>query len=144
MTASTLPELSRSELDVMKVLWQQGRSNVREVHEELSRRYDWAYSTTKTTMDRMVRKGLLERQEFHGVFLYRPLISRPLGLARLVQEFADRVLELNAAAVVPLFAEGGNLTTQELAELEQLLEAHEAQAPDAGQGGDDADPEHLR
>ena len=117
-----LPELSRSGLDIMKILWQDGRSSAREVHDQLSAAYGWAYSTTKTIMDRMVKKGRLSRENFHGVFLYNPLISKPAGLAKLVRNFADNVLELDYGSVVSLFARSKALTTKEIEELQRLLD----------------------
>ncbi len=116
------PELSRSELDIMKILWKDGRSSAREVHDQLSAAYGWAYSTTKTIMDRMVKKGRLSRENFHGVFLYNPLISKPAGLAKLVRNFADNVLELDYGSVVSLFARSKALTAKEIDELQKILE----------------------
>jgi len=116
------PELSRSELDIMKILWKDGRSSAREVHDQLSAAYGWAYSTTKTIMDRMVKKGRLSRENFHGVFLYNPLISKPAGLAKLVRNFADNVLELDYGSVVSLFARSKALTAKEIEELQKILE----------------------
>ncbi|MCP4399182.1 MAG: BlaI/MecI/CopY family transcriptional regulator [bacterium] len=37
---------------------------------------------TKTMMDRMVNKGLLRRDRFHEMYIYKPLITRPAGLAK--------------------------------------------------------------
>jgi BlaI family transcriptional regulator, penicillinase repressor len=117
-----LPELSRSELDLMRILWKERRLSAREVHERLGATYDWAYSTTRTMLERMVGKGYLERASFHGVILYRPLISRPLGLAQLVRDFAERVLEGDNGSVVALFAQSSSLTESEVAELAGILE----------------------
>lgn len=119
-----LPDLSRTELDILKVLWSTGKLTVREVQDQLHETYDWAYTTTKTIMDRMVKKDLLQRENFHGIFLYRAKISRPAGLARLVQFFADRVLELDYGSVVSLFARIKVLSPNEIKELENLLEQH--------------------
>ena len=83
--------------------------------------YSWAYSTTKTTMDRMAKKGLIKREQFRGVFLYSPLISRPKGFARLIQFISDRVLELDHATIVSLFARSKALTRDEIVELSQIL-----------------------
>lgn len=116
-----LPELSRSELDIMKILWQQGRGSAREVHDSLGSQYEWAYSTTKTVMDRMVKKGHLTRENFHGVFLYNPLISKPAGLANFVRNFADNILELDYGSVMSLFARSQALTPNEIEELSNLL-----------------------
>jgi len=120
-TKSRPPELSRAEFDILRVMWKRGRQTVREVHEQLRASQGWAYTTTKTMMDRMVAKNLLERGEFHGIFLYRPLITRPAGLARWVHFFADRVLETDTAAVVSLFAASKAITADEVDELERHL-----------------------
>lgn len=118
----SLPELSRAEYDILRILWKSERLSVREVHDQLTETYDWAYSTTKTMMDRMVRKGLMARGSFHGVFLYRPLITRPAGMARWIQFFADRVLELDYGAVVSMFGRSNALTQREMKELAKLLD----------------------
>ncbi len=112
----------------MKALWAGGPSSVREVHERVSSEREWAYSTTKTIMDRMITKSFLTRGDFHGVFLYRPRITKPEGLARLVRNFAERVLEVDPAPVVALFARSEALTPAEMEELSRLL-ADEEVAP---------------
>ena len=116
-----LPDLSKAEYDILRILWKSDRLSVREVHEKIQPATQWAYTTTKTMMDRMAQKGLLEREQFHGIFLYKPLISRPVGLAKLVQFFADRVLETDALQVVNMFAQSKALPPEELAELEKIL-----------------------
>ena len=117
----TIPDLTKAEFDILRVLWKSGRLNVREVHGQLIQHYNWAYSTTKTMMDRMVTKGLLRRGIFHGIYLYNPLITRPAGLARFIQFFADRVLEIDASSVVAMFARSKAITPEEIQELERLL-----------------------
>lgn len=116
-----LPDLTKTEFDILRILWKSGRLNVREVHDQMVENYSWAYSTTKTMMDRMVKKDLLKREQFHGVFLYTPLISRPKGFARLISFFSDRVLELDHGAVVSLFSRSNALTPEEIDELSKLL-----------------------
>ena len=49
------------------------------------------------------------------------MITRPAGLARFVQFFADRVLEMDSSAVVSLFAKTNAITPEEMKELEALL-----------------------
>ena len=122
---NSLPELSKAEYDILRVLWKKGQQTVREVHDQLQSVHGWAYTTTKTMMDRMVTKGLLNRETFHGIYLYKPLITRPVGLARLVQFFADRVLEMDASSVVAMFAQSKAITPDEMQELERLLKAQQ-------------------
>lgn len=120
-----IPDLSRAEFDILRVLWKNEKLSIREVHDALEKTYNWAYSTTKTMMDRMVKKQLLAREEFHHVFLYRPLISRPQGLTKWVEFVADRVLEMDQGAVVSLFARNKVLSPEEIEELTQLLKWNE-------------------
>ena len=116
-----LPQLAPAELDLMKVLWANGSLSAREVHERLSQRTGWAYSTTRTVIERLVRKGLLRKQDSHGLHVYAPAVSRPTGLAQLVRDFAEQVLELRDVPVAALFSESDALTPDELAELRTLL-----------------------
>jgi predicted transcriptional regulator len=118
---ATLPDLTKAEFDILRIIWKNGKQSVREVHDQITANQNWVYSTTKTMMDRMVRKQLLTREKFHGVFVYRPLISRPKGFTRLIQFFADRVLELDYGEVVALFSKSKALDPEEIEELEKLL-----------------------
>lgn len=118
---TTLPDLSDSELDVMRALWKGSRLSAREVHDRVSPARGWAYSTTRTVLERMVEKGLVNKTSFHGIYLYRPCLSRAAGLARAVRDFADRVAEIGAAPVVSLLAGGESWSDEEVAELERLL-----------------------
>ena len=122
---SKLPEISKSELDILKILWEKSPLSIREVHEKIASQMNWAYSTTKTMMDRMVKKGYLQRDNFHGVFIYRPLLSKPAGLARFVNFFARKILETDVAQVVNMFTGGQSLSEDEVKELELLLEQME-------------------
>jgi len=120
-SSKSLIDLSKGEYDILRILWKSGRLSVRELHDQLEATYGWAYTTTKTMMDRMAAKHLLERENFHGVFLYTPNITRPAGLARMVQFFADRVLEMDVGSVVALFARSKALSPEEIDELNALL-----------------------
>ncbi len=50
-----------SELEILKILWDNGPSSVRVVHDALSEHRDVFYTTTLKTMQVMATKGLLSR-----------------------------------------------------------------------------------
>ncbi len=120
------PELSKSELEVLKVFWEAGPLSAREAHELLTGRLKWAYTTTRTMLDRMVKKRLLGRRDAHGILVYRARAKKVATLASLVREFTERVLELDTVPVAALFAGNKVLTEEELRELEALLGDEEA------------------
>ncbi|MEM8930756.1 MAG: BlaI/MecI/CopY family transcriptional regulator [Acidobacteriota bacterium] len=121
-------ELSRAELGLLKSFWRAGRLSAREVHDSFGVEMGWAYTTTRTMLDRMVKKGLLEREAFHGLFLYAAAVGKVSTVARLVREFTERVLELDRVPVATLFADSEMLDADELAELERLL-ADDGESP---------------
>ena len=62
------------ELSVMKVVWQIGSCSVRDVVQLLDR--NLAYTTVMTTMDRLFKKGLLDRSKCDRAFLYSARVSK--------------------------------------------------------------------
>jgi predicted transcriptional regulator len=61
------------EIQVMEVLWTTSALSVRDVVEKLDRKL--AYTTIMTTLDRLFKKGLLDRQKVERAFLYTPRLS---------------------------------------------------------------------
>jgi predicted transcriptional regulator len=66
--------LGSLEFELMEVLWSHGESSVRDVVPRLSR--PLAYTTVMTTLDRLFKKGLLDRHKSDRAFFYLPTFSR--------------------------------------------------------------------
>lgn len=62
------------EVEVMEVVWRVGTGNVREVSGLMQRKL--AYTTVMTTLDRLFKKGLLDRQMSDRAFIYTPKLTR--------------------------------------------------------------------
>lgn len=118
---NTSQEITESEFPIMKILWENDELSIREVHDLLSQHKEWAYSTTKTTMDRMVKKGLLKRENKHNVFLYSANISKAQGMLKWVHFIADGFFASSPQDVVAMFTASGTLTQAEADELHSLL-----------------------
>lgn len=71
LAAATLGPL---EMELMQILWSHGESNVREVVCRLDRAL--AYTTVMTTLDRLYKKGLLDRCMPDRAFVYSARFSR--------------------------------------------------------------------
>jgi predicted transcriptional regulator len=61
------------EVQVMEVMWAADEASVRDVVEKLDRKL--AYTTVMTTLDRLFKKGFLDRQKSERAFLYTPRVS---------------------------------------------------------------------
>ena len=66
--------LGHLEIQAMEILWARGEGNVHDVLEQLGAAR--AYTTVMTTLDRLFKKGLLNRRKADRAFIYSPSLSR--------------------------------------------------------------------
>ena len=68
-------ELTQAEWEIMKVVWEKEPCAAGTVQETMAKKRDRAYSTVKTTMDRMTEKGFLQIEKIRNLQLFRSCIS---------------------------------------------------------------------
>ena len=90
----TIYELPPLELECMKVLWERHEASVRQIREQLAAdARPLAYTTVETIMDRLTRKGVVERRKVGKAHRYTPVYqkaeARAQAVAALVQHFFD-------------------------------------------------------
>ncbi len=87
MGRSSLPKLSKLELQIMEVLWGRGNCSIREVQQGFPEKGRPTYGTVQTTMYRMEEKKTVRRVGKVGNFhIFEPLVSRDVAQLRLVDE----------------------------------------------------------
>src|SRR5271169_5495 len=84
-------DLAPLELDCMNMLWPMGEGTVREIRDALASRRPRAYTTIMTIMDRLARKGVVERRKVGRAYIYRPNLSaedaRAHALGQVIENF---------------------------------------------------------
>lgn len=108
---------------VLEALWRSASpASVRELHRSFP---DLAYTTLMTTLDRLHKKGVLQRARQGRAFLYAPRFSREALLARLAEEAIGALLGDSgpgARPVLSCFVEAvGRHDGELLDELERLV-----------------------
>ena len=116
---------SDTELEVLKVFWRDGAASAREVQDALPSGLDWTASTTRTVLERMRAKGLLERRSVHGLAVYEAAQGKADVLGGVLRRVMRQVLEVEGPLPASAFAGSQILSAAELAELEALLNADE-------------------
>ena len=75
----------------MNTLWPVGQATVREIRDLLAPRRPRAYTTIMTIMDRLARKGIVERRKVGRAYIYRPNLSaeeaRAPALGQVVENY---------------------------------------------------------
>jgi predicted transcriptional regulator len=111
-----------AELAILRVLWSRGPSTVREVAEVMGR--EGAYTTVLKLMQIMTDKGLVKRDDSSRTHVYKATSSEDQTQKQLVADLLDKVFAGSAAKLVLQALDAGKASTEELAEIRQLLDAH--------------------
>ena len=103
---------------VMAALWRVGSGTVEQVRQELPPRYQGAYNTVQTVLNRLAERGLLERAREGRGFVYRPRLSEAEYLSGSIRRtLAGASSSARQAALANII---GGLRPDELSELEEL------------------------
>ena len=123
--ARELPRPTRSELGILKVLWEGGPLTVRQVHERLEGERPTGYTTVLKLMQIMAEKGLVRRDERERAHLYRPALAQSDTQARLVGELIDKVFGGSVGRLVLEALARKPATAAERAQIRRMLKEHE-------------------
>jgi|SRR5262245_7668927 len=123
MTKGTIPKPTDAELAILRVLWRQGPSTVRQVHEVLCRGRQLAYTTTLKLLQIMTEKGLTSREEQGSQHLYRPRHAEDEMQRRLVGELLERAFGGSTSKLVMQALAAKRASPEELREIRRLLAA---------------------
>ncbi|MGO8927850.1 MAG: BlaI/MecI/CopY family transcriptional regulator [Limisphaerales bacterium] len=119
------PKPTDAELAILRVLWQRGPSTVREVWEQLNPEQGTGYTTVLKTMQIMVEKGLLARDETDRSHVYRAARSEAQTQRQVVGHLLDRLFAGSAPKLVMQALAAKKATPSELAEIRKLLDSME-------------------
>jgi len=115
------PKLTKLELQIMEVLWSQGKASIREIQETFPEKGRPAYTTVQTTVYRLEAKNAVRRVRKVGNFhIFEAAVSRDAAQRKLI----DDVLTLFGGRTQPVMAhliESGKLTLEDVKEAGKIL-----------------------
>lgn len=115
-------QLSDSELDVMTLFWREGELSAPDVFERLDSDRRATYSSVKTIVDRLERKGALKRRDGRGrTVLYTAAVTRNRIRRPLVRAFIRRVFGDDLRPLFEQLVRDETLSDEELDYLEELV-----------------------
>ena len=119
---------SELELQVLGVLWERGEATTRDVLEALPDGKPRAYTTVLSIMQVMEKKALLTRSSEGVAHIWRAAVTRNEVTGPLVRDLVRNVFGGNSAAVVQQLLGGRKVSSEELAEIQRLLDSHSTEA----------------
>lgn len=126
--SGALPEPTKSELEILQVLWQNGPSTVRFVNDTLNEQLrEVNYSSTLKLMQIMLDKGLLVREIDGKNHIYRPAEKQEVTQAKVIRGLATIAFGGSPATLALRALGAGNTSAEELEQIKLLIQQLENQ-----------------
>ncbi len=134
-----VPRPTDGELAILRILWERGPSTVRQVHEQLARDRQAAYTTSLKLLQIMTEKGLVERDDRERTHIYTAKLSEDQTQRQLVRDLLDRAFGGSAGKLVMQALATKRASADELREIRRIIDGVKSEREARrGTHGDDA------
>ena len=115
-------EPTKSELEILQVLWQHGPSTVRFVNDELNNmKREVNYTSTLKLMQIMAEKGILLRDETNMKHVYAPAHPEEKVKGQLLNRFVDSLYNGSTSSLMMQLLGDKKPSKKEIDEIRELL-----------------------
>jgi predicted transcriptional regulator len=118
------------ELEILRVLWEQGSSALGTICEALRRQREVATTTVATMLRVMLDKGLVRRKQAARGQQWSAAITQNAAAKSMVGKLVDGVFDGSAGRLAAHLVEAGRLSPEELSELRKLIDSNRAARKD--------------
>jgi BlaI family penicillinase repressor len=122
----TQVRLGRMQLRIMKVLWEKGSANAREITDALCRDEAVAHSTVQTLLRKLENKGAVRHETSDRTFVFHPMIDNRSVTRGATRDLIERVFGGSAAGLVAHLLKEERIGRKEMDQIRKLIEEHES------------------
>ena len=119
------------ELALLQYIDEAGTPSVGEVAAGFGEARGLARSTVLTMMERLRSKNYLQREQLEGVYRYRSTARQESVVQGAIAQFVDRTLQGSVSPFVAYLSQREQVSDDELAELEALVEQLQSRRQEA-------------
>ena len=114
---------TKTEMDVLQILWQCGPSTVRFVHDKLNEQKEAViYTSTLKLMQVMKEKGMLDRDETNMKHVYRAVVAEADIKGNLLGRFVDSMYNGSPSSLMVALLDNDKTSGEEIKRMKELLE----------------------
>lgn len=119
-SSETVP--TKTEMDVLQVLWQYGPSTVRFVHDKLNEQKEAViYTSTLKLMQVMKEKGMLERDETNMKHVYSAAVEEKKVKGTMLSRFVDAMYNGSPSDLMVALLGNDKTSPDEVQKIKELL-----------------------
>jgi BlaI family transcriptional regulator, penicillinase repressor len=110
------------ELTILRILWDNGPSTVRQVNQIMSRDGDTGYTTTLKLLQIMMEKGLVVRDDSQFKHVYKPTLTEEKTQKLLVGDLLEKAFAGSAEKLVMRALSAKKVSAKELVKIRKMLD----------------------
>lgn len=114
--------VSPSEFKVMEILWASSPLSASQIIQELEEVESWHGRTTKSLINRLLKKNIIGFKQDGVRYLYYPLIKKNDYLQKTSISFVKRLFGGRVSPLVAHFAKKENISKEDIREIRAILD----------------------
>lgn len=120
--STAIPRLGELELQILEHLWRVDEADVLETHAAMGVSRKSSVNTVGSTLERLFRKQLVNREKISHAYRYRPAMDRNTFMAQRMVEAAGGLQALSQQGLLTAFIDAMTDASEDtLDELERLV-----------------------
>ncbi len=117
------PYLGELEIAVLEHLWTFGAADAKAVHRLVGTSRNISLNTVQSTMERLFKKELLNREKVSHAYLYAPAVTRESLMAEMIDNVVGKLSGGSSEAMLSAFVDlAERVDARSLDRLERLIE----------------------
>lgn len=116
------PALPKSEMEVLRIVWNLGDATVRQVLDALPEDRELDFWTVQTYLRRLEAKGYLSKRKEGRSNLYSPAVQPQSVMSEVLDDFVDRLFDGEAMPLFQHLIHDRGLSDDEIDQLQKTLD----------------------
>jgi len=116
------PKLGKVQLEIMRVLWREGRATARMITDELNAKEPIAHSTVQTLLRKMEAKGAVTHEIDNRVFTFLPLYKEDEVTEVATHDLLSRLFGGSVSGLVAHLLKNERISDEEMKELRAMID----------------------
>jgi len=121
MAKKKLPAMSRTETEILRLVWQLNEATVQQIRDRLPADRSLAYNTVQTLLCRLEQKGYLKHREKGRAHVFSTLVEPQQVIRTTVRDFLGRLFGGDPKPLVQFLAEDGKIDEEDIKRLKELI-----------------------
>ena len=115
-------KLTQAEWLIMNALWEGHPAKARDISRRLPGKVNWAYTTIKTMLTRLVDKKAVSERKQGNTCIYQPILSRQQARRGAVRTVLDQAFDGAFGPMMHFLVEDQKLTAKQRRELINIID----------------------